>query len=286
MPTTPNGTLYTVGTLSDPVAGTVVYGYPDGHAPDMVTLLYAHGAGGAANQFAALAAWTGLRNALIDAGAGWIESTGGGDRSWGNDAARAAYVRAHEMVAAIIDLGQIIVLGRSMGGLVAQWLYTQSNIPNMVGLIINSGVQDIVAYYDDNTDTGRGQMRAAWGATDSATFYAAVAGKNPVEWDPSLWAGKHVHQLVGSLDTTVPPTRHAYPMRARYAGQPETDVLTVRQGGDHGQTNGAYLEVDAMMQFIGSVADLTPPAPKPRERLRIIAQYEIRNGRRYLLTPR
>lgn len=285
MPTTPGGTPYTVATISDPTAGTIRYGYPSSLPADMVTVLYAHGSGGAYNQFETLSAWTGLRNALIDAGAGWIESTGGGTRSWGNPDAQAAYEAAYTRVAAVLDLGDVVILGRSMGGLVAAWLYTQSSVVPAVGLIVNSGVQDVVAYYDGTSPESQASILTAWGAADRAALVTASATDNPVNYPASDWAGLNVMQLVGTADTTVPRADHGDAMRTVYAGQPAIDLLDVRTGGDHSQTNGCYLEVDDMLAFIGSVADFTAPAPVAREYLNTIAHYVVIGGEKFTITP-
>lgn len=288
MPTTPNGTAYTVTSLTDPVAGDIWYGYPNSTPADMPVVLYAHGAGGAANQFATLPAWGSMKNAIIDAGIGWVECTGGGDRSWGSPAAQAAYVAAYEAVAGILNIGPVIILGRSMGGAVAQWLYTQSDIPNMVGLMVNSGVQDLVAYYDaygvaGNT-IGQAQMRSAWGVADTAEFYDVMETENPVNYPASLWAGLNLLQLAGTSDTTVPPVDHAYAIRAVYSGQPAIDDLYTT-AGDHSSSNGLYSAVAPMMAFISTVLGEEPPEPEPREYLRTVAHYAVIDGQKYGLMP-
>lgn len=279
MPTTPNGTAYT--TFSATVAGadTVRWAVADETAEDsnIPVVLYAHGSGGASNQFETLAAWAGLRNWLIDNGWAWIEGLGGGNKSWGNAAARTAYENSYLHVAGILDLGAVVPLGRSMGGVVASWLYTESTViePVSVGCIINSGVQSLAAWYEAGID--QAAVMAAFNADNESEFYSNIAGFDPLTRPASLWDGKNVIQLVGTADTTVPPGDHGYAMRAHYSGRPTIDDLDVRVGGDHSATNGSYLETDAMTTFLMEVTGTTPPPPGPRLFYRNVARYWIDN---------
>lgn len=264
MPTTPNGTAYTVTSASVSGAGTVRWGVADTETADIPAILYCHGSGGANNQFETLSAWTDFRNWIIDNGWAWIEGSGGGTTSWGNAAARTAYENAYTHVAGVLDLGGIVPFGRSMGGVVASWLFTESTVvaPVSIGCVINSGVQDLLAFYDGTSTTVQGQMLTAFAATDRADFITKTAGYEPLDRAASLWSGKKVIQLVGDADTTVPPAAHGYAMRTHYAGQPAIDRLDVRVGGDHSAGNGSYLQTTAMADFLAyDVLGLTPPPP-------------------------
>jgi len=261
---TTNGTAWT--TYSATVgANTVRWGVANATAgaADIPTILYAHGSGGASNQFETLSAWLGLREWLLDNGWAWIESTGGGSKSWGNAAARTAYEEAYTHVAGVIDVGTVVPLGRSMGGVVAQWLFTKSTVvaPVSGGAIINSGVQSLGAWYEAGID--QAAVLAAYGATDSASFYAAITGYEALDFPATDWAGKKIIQLVGDSDTTVPAEDHGLAMRTHYAEQPTVDLLDVRVGGDHSAGNGSYLEVDAMASFLNVVMGIEPPPEEP-----------------------
>jgi pimeloyl-ACP methyl ester carboxylesterase len=286
MPTTPNGTVYTVYSATVTDAGTVKWGVADAAAgtANIPAILYCHGSGGASNQFETLSAWTGLRNWLMDNGFAWIEGTGGGTKSWGNEAARIAYDTSYAHVAGVLDLGPVIPLGRSMGGVVAQYLFTQSPVvaPACVGAIINSGVQSLAAWYEAGID--QPAVLSAYGATDSASFYAAIEGYEPLDFPATAWAGKKIIQLVGDSDTTVPAEDHGLAMRAHYAGQPSLDLLDIRAGGDHSATNGSYLEVDDMVAFISQAMGWVAPEPETLYFYRSRARYYIGDDlRRYAL---
>lgn len=288
MPITQNGTAYTVYSSTETGYGTAYYAVSDAakNNSDIPTILYAHGAQGASNQFATLPAWQGLRDWLIDGGCAWIEGGGGitdadGAQGWGNAGSRAAYVAYLNWAAGLIDIGPVVPLGRSMGGLVAPWLYLSSSIASLcVGLIVNSGVQTLT-YGELNSivlnpdlpanDPGQtsypprlsrrptGQYFSpkiweAYGATDFASFSEAAHDYDPMNFDPALWNGKKVLQLVGDKDyTATPEVRGAYPLREVYAGRPAVDLLDVRIGGDHSGTNGSYLQVAPMTAFLSDL---------------------------------
>lgn len=288
MPTTAAGTPYTVHSAA--VAGSTYWAVPDAlvGAPDIPVILYAHGAAGAANQFATLAAWSGLRDWLIDNGWGWIEGSGGGSQPWGNPASQAAYDASFAHVDSSLDIGTVVVLGRSMGGAVGARLYLdhRANDARFVGFISNSGVQDLVWAYDWDANRWTAAFNAAWGVSSKAEFEAAVAGLNPVDGPPTDWAGANVIQLWGDADTTVTPSENAIAMRAMYATQPAIDAIDIRSGGDHSATNGSYLEVDAMTEFLMLVTGETPPPTPPKEIYRSVRRSLLIDGFRHRINPR
>jgi len=271
---TTNGNAWTTYSAVVSGAGTVRWGVGDTHLgdTDIPVLLYAHGAGGSSNQFEGFSSWLGLREWLIDNGWAWIEGSGGGSQPWGNTASRVAYENAYTHVAGVLDLGSVVPLGRSMGGLVVQWLYTQSAVlaPVSVGLIVNSGVQSLAAAYASGNWTT--EIRAAYGAADDATFNAASIGYDPLLFSASEWAGLNVLQLVGTADTTVPPADHGYAMRTHYAGQPSIDSLYERIGGDHSTGNGLYTATAPMTEFL---AQVTGQAPEERFFYRVSGRYLV-----------
>lgn len=288
MPTTANGIAYTVHSASVPGVGTIYYGIADGTSlVDVKTVLYMHGAGGAANDFQG-SKWNLMRDWLIEHGWGFIEGPGGGLNAWGNAASESSYgatfdwVDAHAWLIAVV-----VVLGRSMGGAVADRLYNarRGADPRWLGLMNNSGVQDLVWAYDYDSGRWTDAFNAAWGVTSKAEFEAAVVGMNPIDGPPETWDGAQVLQLVGSADVTVLPDENGLAMRTMYAGHPDLDQLDVRPDGDHSTTNGSYKQVAAMSAFLLEVTGETPPDPGPSEVYRVVRRYILEDGRRRLLTP-
>lgn len=291
MPVTASGTAYTVYSNTTTGYGTAYYAVADEakNNSNIPTILYTHGAQGAANQFAATPAWQGLRDWLIDNGCAWIEGGGGitdaeGSQGWGNKNSQLAYVADVGWVDTQIDIGPFAILGRSMGGLVAVWLYLLSSLaPRCSGLIISSGIQTLtygelnsivlnpeypnkgpnepehVNYPPRLSRRPTGQyfsprVLEAYGATDFANFSTLSHDYDPMNFAPSLWDGKKVLQLVGDKDyTATPEIRGAYPLRELYAGRPAVDLLDVRIGGDHTGTNGSYLQLAPMTEFLSDL---------------------------------
>jgi pimeloyl-ACP methyl ester carboxylesterase len=257
MPTTTAGTAYTTFTAT-PVGGDQTrWAVADAVADDanVPLLVYCHGNSGAYNQFSTTPAWQGLREWIVDNGWAWVESDGGGGTSWGGPAARASYEAAATHVRGILDIGPIVVLGRSMGGLVAYWLYTQSSFAaDCVGLIISSGTTDLAHRYAVADSGVKAEMRVAYGAANDGAFATNSIGYDPMLFDLSAWDGTNVLQVIGTADTTVPPSDNGLAIRALWSGHPAIDRLDVREGGDHSQTNGTYFQVPAMTTFLAEVS--------------------------------
>lgn len=258
MPTTGIGTAYTVTETVLPMGDRALYGVADSHRGDtgVPVVLYCHGDGSEYDSFYSTDAWIGLRNWLVDNGYAWVESAGGGVSTWGSPTALTSYEQALQWIAGQLNVGPVVVLGRSMGGLPAYWLYAKSTVvaPYRAGLIISSGVTDLhYRYYSYATASKQATMRAAYGAASDADWDVKTAGHDPMLFPVSLWDGAKVLELVGTADTNVEPGPNGYAIRARWAGHPALDLLTVRQGGDHTTANGTFFEVPAMTAFLTTV---------------------------------
>lgn len=261
MPSTSAGTLYTTSTATPAGGDQTLWGIANSRTSDLAIplVVYTHGNAGGYDQFATLDAWAGLREWMIDAGYAWVESAGGGPASWGNAAARASYEAAVAHVRGVLNIGPIVVLGRSMGGLVAYWLYTQSSFAaDCVGLIVNSGTTDL------SKRTTNADVQTAYGMSGSSDpgWPAVLANYNPMQFPLTEWDAAKVLQLVGTADTTVVPADHGLAIRTLWAGRPTIDRLDVREGGDHSTSNGSYLQVAAMTAFLTDVAGVGAAVPR------------------------
>lgn len=299
MPVTASGTPYTVYSADLGVHGMCYWGVADAHVgdADLTTILYAHGAGGADDQFASLSAWNEMRDEVIDRGWMWIEGRGGSNsQSWGNPSARAAYPAYFEHVAAILSIGALFLLGRSMGGLITAWLYAMSSLASRFsGWINNSGVSTLFV----GDEAGEKDLTAAsgwyfsptiwgaWGVADMAGLHAAADAYAPEEWDASVWLGKNILCCYGDADPTVPwSTRGAEMLRVTWAGLPAIDQVVVLPGGIHKPPNASYSQVAPMVDFILEVLGETPEPPVPRNLYRQVQSWMMRGGKRYALTTR
>lgn len=290
MATTASGTPYTVNAATAPGGDATLWAVATSllAASNIPLVVYCHGDGGAYNQFAALGAWQGMRDWLIDNGCAWVEAAGGGISTWGNQAARTSYEAAVAYARTQLDIGPIIVLGRSMGGIPAYWLATQSSFAaDVVGLIINSGVTDLWLSYQTGAYLGwPAKFRTAYGAADDAEFYANSTGFDPMQFSTALYANLPVMQLWGTADTTVPSSRNAEPWISAYGPYAESVTTDIRVGGDHSAANGSYLQVDAMAAFIATVASITPPPPLDPRYRRVVDKYRVIGGEKYRMAYR
>lgn len=311
MPTTPNGTDYTVYSATLPTHGDCYWGVADDVVADsnIPTVLYCHGAGGSADNFSTQLSWDAFRYNLVDNGWAWIEGYGGGTLSWGNADARAAYPAYLDHVSTgILDVGDVVVLGRSMGGLVSSWLFTQSDLKDdFAGWINHAGVSTVLvgATDRDTTDPGDGDpwielntavyfsglygdvgFTTAWGGTHVSQMEALTEGYRPEDWDASVWAGKHILCCYGDADTSVPwYPRGASTLRTIWAGQPATDLVSVQPGGGH--SPGYAIHVTAMTDFLTTLTGGVVEPTDPGNHLTVVGTpYIYFGGGRYPVSPK
>lgn len=281
MATTSAGTTYTARSFrtSD---GELAHWFMDDSkitASGIPVVIYCHGNEGPYNQFFTMAAWSGLRSWLMDNGYAVVESHGGGGSSWGNDAARLAYTEAFEHVDGQIRTGPVIVLGRSMGGLVSYWLASRSPMADrVVALIVNSGTTDLAYRVTFKNSGGAPDILAAFGASSLTQFYALAGEYDPMQWPADLWSTTHVMQLWGSADDTVPPDRNGAAWAAKYGSACLSLTTDVRPGGDHSSGNGSYLQTAAMTRFLVQALS-TAAALRIRARFAVGADGELIRAR-------
>lgn len=290
MAATASGTLYTTSTinLGEP-HGVMHITAKDGLTGTRPCVLYAHGAGGASDQMVSLSSWSQMRDWIIDAGIVIIEGSGGsvqGAQNWGNPAARAAYPAYLAHARTLRSLGPVILIGRSMGGLVASWLYAHDTTNQYAGFINNSGVSTMfVGALSGSKDAAAATgwyfsptIFNAWGATDVASLQIAASDAAPENFAQSMWSGKKMLSCYGDADTTVP-----WNVRGAGALQPSLTQLAVNRvsltpGGAHGGSVNSYTDVAAMSAFISDVFGLTPPPPAPQVSYRTRNMYELVGG--------
>lgn len=260
---TPAGTPWVRFMDTIPTGGTIRWGLPASRVGETGTpmMLYTHGAGGGSDGFSSANSWSGIRNYLLDNGVAWFEGTGGGSQPWGNDASKRAYEATWQYGADLLQPEITFGLFRSMGGLVGQWLLTQSEVvaPYMQGAMVNSGVQDLLWAYQWGRWTDA--MNSAWGVSSFQQFRQAAASSDPMQFAPAAWSGKKIMQLVGTNDPLVPADQNGLAIRARYAGIPEVDRLDVRIGGDHSTANGSHQQTAAMASMVNQILGIVPPPP-------------------------
>lgn len=185
-------------------------------------LVYCHGVSGNEQEFS-LPAYDDLRAWMNSNGWAWLEVNAGGP-GWGNDTQCTAYRAAYDHALTMWQPTSVVIFGRSMGGVVASWLYLCDPVLSQAdGLILCSAVQDIDA------------MRGIYGASIDAALPDGESGRSPLRWDRELYDGRRVLWQNALDDTIVPPAAHGFAQRDRVASRLATSVVDTATG-DHAST--------------------------------------------------
>lgn len=256
MPTTPNGTPYTIYPFTSSAGESAWRAIADSRigGSDISVALFCHGNPGANptdadQQFGAGYATT--RNRLLDDGWGYIEGHGAG-ANWGNLAGRTAYEAMYADTAAVWDIAKNQLIGRSMGALVAAWLASQSPIvsPLNAGFISLSGTADLSNRYASASAGDKTNMNAAYGVTDEAGWRAAVAAYDPMLVAPGVWDGRNAIMQWDTGDTTVPYAANGQAWDTKYGPRLDLRRTQSTSGGDHNTTPNDPVQTAATIQFI------------------------------------
>lgn len=238
MPTTAEGTAYTIHARTNAVGDPMRWAVADRYANDGIrkpTLLYCHGASGDETQFSGFS-WVGLRDRIIDNGWVWVEALGLSDVHWGHEAACESYALALTETAQLHPLGPVVILGRSMGGTVSSSLATQDRYgikPHVAGLIQNSAVQSLIQYMIVDGRYSSAIPYFGDPTVNEAAWLAASAPYDPIRFAPEDYAGLAVQWLAGTADNAVPVETHAQAQYARVASHCAHAEIHINQGATH-----------------------------------------------------
>ncbi len=255
MPTTPNGTTYTVYpfTAGGESAWRAIADNSVGGS-SIPAVLFCHGNPGAVStdadqQFGA--GYTTLRNWLIDNGWAYIEGHGAG-ANWGNTAGRNAYEAMFAATVATWAISKVIVIGRSMGALVGAWLASQSNVvaPYCAGFVSLSGTADLSNRWLTAGTTDRANLETAYGVSGETAFRAAVATFDPLLATLSTWDGRNAIMQWDTSDTTVPYTVNGQAWDTKYGPRLTLRCTQSTTGGDHNSTPNDATHTAATISFV------------------------------------
>jgi hypothetical protein len=316
MPTTANGTVYTVYTATIDGLGRVRYIVADNAKTrtNLPCILYAHGANGGLGSFSGGAGSALLRDWLMDHG--WVliegeggpyDSTGASFNWWGAPISRQAYRAYFLYVAQLLSIGIVVAMGASMGGLVTKWLATRSDIASrIVGYL---GLAAVATLFYGNYDTvptdnpnninqrsGRYfaappnySIWSAYGVNNYEDFEVAAASSAPELWEPSVWANKRILEVYADNDIAVPwNPRGASRLRELRAGVPLVDIAhsigtftTGPDGVGHDLAAGWGMPMDVVTEFLTSLIPPVDPDPGPTEAFYATSGYFVNDGTRY-----
>jgi pimeloyl-ACP methyl ester carboxylesterase len=259
MPTTPNGTPYTVTTFTSSAGETCRRGIADPAADDvnLPLVLFCHGNPGvdvtsADQQFTQ--GYTTQRNWLMDNGWGYVEGHGAG-ANWGNQASRSAYRAMYVDTLAVWDVGWNVIIGRSMGGLVGAYLAARDPLISRRcrGFVHLSATADLTNRYSTASASDKAALLTAYSAPDPSALAWAVKDHDPLLVPPAFWTGRNAIVQYDTGDVSVPPAVNAIPWFDRFAPQLAIGRTTVTTGGDHNSTPNSPTHAAATIQFLQDV---------------------------------
>jgi pimeloyl-ACP methyl ester carboxylesterase len=259
MPTTPNGTAYTVypftSSAGEPCWRAIAdSAFSDEHVP---LVIFCHGNPGtdinsANQQFGQ--GYTTQRNWLMDNGWGYVEGHGAG-ANWGNQDARAAYRAMYVDTLTEWDVGWNVVLGRSMGGLIGAYLAARDPMISRRcrGFVSLSGTADLTNRYSTASASDRAALLAAYDAPDESSLMWAVRDHDPLLVDPAAWYERRASIQYDTGDASVPPAINALPWIDRFGAQLALLRQTSTTGGDHNSTPNSPTHAAATIAFLAEV---------------------------------
>ncbi|AYQ99938.1 esterase [Arthrobacter phage Mendel] len=292
MAVTAAGTGYSRTVYTTSAGETGVKWVPDGVQAGAPLLMYCHGNPGivqdSADQEFQYTAFTEIREWCLDRG--WVmgEAHAGGS-SWGNDTARNGYRALYNDLAAQIGgIGPIVIIGRSMGGLVGAYLATLDPViaPKTLGFMCLSGTLDLAYRYSIATGDNKTLIEAAYGgANTQAAFNAASAGHDPMLFPAGTWTGRNAIQQYATGDVVVDDVPNALAWLDKYGPELAIKMVQETAGGDHNSSTDNPAQRDASLSFLGTI--WTPPAPPaPTVAYLVHEMYYVgTGGTLYTMTP-
>lgn len=259
MPTTPNGTAYTVYPFTSSAGESCWRAIADASFsdPDIPLVIFCHGNPGtvdtsADQQFGQ--GYTTQRNWLMDNGWGYVEGHGAG-ANWGNQDARAAYRAMYDDTLAVWDVGWNVVVGRSMGGLVGAYLASRD--PKISrrcrGFVHLSATADLTNRYSTASASDKAALLAAYDAPDESSLMWAVRDHDPLLVTPAAWYGRNAIVQYDTGDASVPPAINAIPWFDRFGSQLTIGRTVSTTGGDHNSTPNNPIHAAATIAFLQEV---------------------------------
>lgn len=278
MPVTANGTSYTIEENGETENGRRSRWYVADHLrnkPDVPLLLFVHGNGATYTSLDTTAQGQ-VRDWLVDNGWAVFEADAGGTSNFGNDAAQQAYIDGLAWVETRIDVGVIVALGVSMGGVAAYWLASLSPFADRVNhVVIQQGVSDLTYRYTATT-SGTQVLGNAYGlgwttTVDMPAWEIAADGHDPMWTDVNAWNGKQVLQLWDDADMTVEWVHHGEKWVQKYGSFADVEVIGT-SGNGHTFHAGHR---EPTYAFLSQITDPLPQPPLEREDVWRVHQYRI-----------
>lgn len=216
-------------------------------------VIYAHGYGDTAeNSMNQMLAIQPVLNALINAGYGVAASDFGGTANWGNPGSIQTMDELYRHLRDAYNVGPIVLMGHSMGGLVTLSALANRTVPGIAGWVGVEPVVSLAGMYNHATVAEyRTTISNAYGiAADGSNYAAKTSGYDPALRKASDFRGVPMLMFASPADTAVVKTQNSDVLQAKV--QPlQPDVTVVQATGGH--VDPSHFQPDVVVAFANRV---------------------------------
>ena len=194
----------------------------------------------------------GITNTMLDAGYILVGTNAHGD-NWGTQQAVDDYVDLYKYCITNYNIGKVLALGQSMGGLTAALSLASGKIPYVGAALIYPALSLSNIYglgvYTAAINTAHGIT-----GTGTNTYAYRTVGQDPILYSPISFRHRRVRSYASASDTTVPMANNTTPFINGLAGTAvEASVYTAT--GGHGDPS--HFQPTDLMSFFGrALADV------------------------------
>lgn len=161
-------------------------------------------------------------------------------------------IEVYEFVCKLLPIGGVVLLGNSMGGMLALNALTTKAIPGVLGLYLTDPVANLADRYTSNR---QGLIQAAYGiASNGANYTAQTQGYDPMLRDWSDYRGIPIYCIASSGDTSVPFDTNAKMLSEKLRGHND---FTLIDKGSAGHNAADRFDITALRGFINKVCQGT-----------------------------
>lgn len=180
--------------------------------------------------------------------------------SYGSPAAMQDMRDVYNQACRLAPVGGVVLVGNSMGAIVAINAVTTGAIPGVLGVYITDPVVNLRQRYDG---TRKAMISAAYGiASNGSDYDVKTAGHDPALRNWSAFRGVPFHIIGSTGDTTVPFASNGQVLATKLAGHNDVTLIT-RTSAGHGSPDRFSLELlrDFLAKVAGIEVGVTPPEP-------------------------
>lgn len=161
-------------------------------------------------------------------------------------------IEVYETACKTLPIAGVVLLGNSMGAMLALNALTTKAIPGVLGLYLTDPVANL---WDRYNSERKGMIQAAYGINSNGIDYSTkTAGYDPMLRDWSDYRGIPIYCIASSGDTLVPYESNAKMLSEKLAGHND---FTLIDKGTAGHNTADRFDVNALRAFILKVCQGT-----------------------------